>query len=593
MKSKFRSILLLLSISATMLNAQTFSWVRQFGGPLEGHNKVVATDANGNVYTCGRFSGTVDFDPGTNTYVLTAGNLGAMFISKLNASGDFIWARQIDGNPDGLNLAVGLNGSVYITGNFSGVVDVDPGAGMNNLTTTSVGGSCAPHLDIFILKLDADGNFMWAGQIGGTGDDYAGSDYHKAGGGISLGTNDAIYLGGGIGRENNVNILSSPLVDFDPSPGNSTNSSVTAPSFVVKLDSSGTFNWVNTWEGGEASSGGCSNISDASCHAIALDNAGNVYYTGKVGGWQAFVRKISGSGVTLWSATLSGGLSVAYDIAIDANGNVYTTGYFAGTSDFDPSAAKYELKSFGSVGGSLPNTAVADAFVWKLNASGTYQWVGQLGGANLSVGRSIDLDAAGNIYTSGYFTGTNVDFNPHKSLKYLLNASGGEDAFIAKLTSTGTFVWAVKFGGTLNERAYGIDVDASGNIYHTGTFEGTVDFNPSSATANLAAFGLTDVYVHKMTQASLRIGEENEPSLAEAPFHLYPNPAHDKLNIRSNAMMEHIEIYDAMGRKVYNFINQLPGADEIALDISSLEGGLYFIRVRNGENYSMQKFIVQ
>jgi hypothetical protein len=113
----------------------------------------------------GAFFNTVDFDPGTGVANLTAAGQSDIFISKLDASGNFLWARRIGGaNPDlGQALALDAAGNVYVTGRFEGVVDFDPGAPVINLASSNA--------DVFVLKLDAGGNLVWAANVNGSGFD--------------------------------------------------------------------------------------------------------------------------------------------------------------------------------------------------------------------------------------------------------------------------------------------------------------------------------------------------------------------------------------------------------------------------------------
>src|SRR5690606_1414173 len=116
---------------------------------------------SGNVYTAGTFIGTADFDPGAGVYYLSSEGDMDIFIQKLDTNGNFVWAKSMGGiNWDyGYSVAVDVSGNVYTTGSFRETVDFDPGAGIYNLT--SQGGT-----DIFIQKLDADGNFVWANRMG-------------------------------------------------------------------------------------------------------------------------------------------------------------------------------------------------------------------------------------------------------------------------------------------------------------------------------------------------------------------------------------------------------------------------------------------
>ena len=197
-----------------------------------------------------------------------------------------------------------------------------------------------------------------------------------------------------------------------------------------------------------------------------------------------------------WSsaqATVSvfGGASseYGYSIAVDSSGNVYTTGYFQGTVDFDPGTGTSNLTSAGST----------DVFVSKLDSSGNFVWAKRLGGASSDYGYSIAVDSSGNVYTTGYFEGT-ADFDPGAGTSNLTSAGSG-DVFVSKLDSSGALVWAKGFGGTSNDRGQSIAVDSSGNVYTTGYFAGTVDFDPGAGTSNLTSAGGDDVFVLKLTSS--------------------------------------------------------------------------------------------
>jgi hypothetical protein len=116
----------------------------------------------GDVYTTGIFQDTIDFNPGTGVANLSAVGEEDVFILKLDANGNFLWAKSFGGieMDQGYSIAIDAEGNVYTTGYFIDTVDFDPGTGVTNLS--AVGGK-----DIFILKLDPNGNFVWAKSFGG------------------------------------------------------------------------------------------------------------------------------------------------------------------------------------------------------------------------------------------------------------------------------------------------------------------------------------------------------------------------------------------------------------------------------------------
>ena len=118
-------------------NAGNFLWAKQVGGSGSGLNGfAIALDAFGNIYYSGRFSGTVDFDPGAGIYNLSSLGMGDIFIGKLDAAGNFLWAKQLSGSDDECAYSVAIDNSnnVVLTGYFNGSVDFDLGSGVMNLT---------------------------------------------------------------------------------------------------------------------------------------------------------------------------------------------------------------------------------------------------------------------------------------------------------------------------------------------------------------------------------------------------------------------------------------------------------------------------
>jgi hypothetical protein len=191
----------------------------------------------------------------------------------------------------------------------------------------------------------------------------------------------------------------------------------------------------------------------------------------------------------LGSTTGSASNWINQSITVDGSGNVYTIGTFSGTLDFDPGAGVTNVTSSSS------GTAT-DLYVSKVNSSGSLVWLQKLDNVSHSF-KGITIDAAANVYIGGTFSGT-VDFDPGAG-SYPLTSAGGDDAFIAKLNSTGGFVWAQRFGGAGTDNAKAVAVDGNGNVCLTGAFSGTVDF---STDANnpfvLSAAGGSDAYILKV-----------------------------------------------------------------------------------------------
>ena len=187
-----------------------------------------------------------------------------------------------------------------------------------------------------------------------------------------------------------------------------------------------------------------------------------------------------------WANSIPGNTDLyPHDNVTDASGNVYNTGRYRGTVDFDPSAgvASYTANGF------------TDAFIQKLDPSGNLLWVINLTGGSWEQIMGLTMDLSGNLYAFGYFSGT-VDFDPGPGVVSLTSA-GGNDVVIMKLTPSGNLIWAKSFGAATSEDGLYVGCDLAGNIYCSGTFYSTVDFDPGPGAYTLAAVGNIDVYIAK------------------------------------------------------------------------------------------------
>lgn len=554
------SACLLAAISAS---GQTFQWARAAGSNGDDEGQSVSVDASGNVYTTGYFWGTVDFDPGPGTANLTSAGEYDIFVQKLDAGGNFLWARSFGSSAydEGYAIHATASGTVYLTGSFEGTVDFDPGPGIANL-------SAVDDEDVFVLHLDAAGGLLWARSFGGNNDD--------EGYGIHVDATGNVYTTG----------YFRGTVDFDPGPGTATLSSVLFDDvFVQKLDPAGNFLWARSFGG----------LSNDKGYGIDVDASGNVYTTGtffgpvdfdpgagttnlsSAGLDDIFVQKLDASGNFLWASAFGGiGADGGYAISVDAAGNAYTTGYFRGTVDFDPGAGTATLSAAG----------LSDIFVQKLDAAGNFLWARAFGDDDDDEGQSITLDAAGDVYTTGSFEGT-VDFDPGPGTTNL-SAGDDEDVFILKLDAAGNFFWAASFGGNGDDEGYGIHVDGSGNVYTTGYFAGTADVDPGAGVTNLSSAGGTDIFVHKLGQATTRIA--GIP--AGLNISAFPNPTDGWFLLAIEAPQDHVVVTlrDMQGREIYT--RNLGAASPIPLEIPG-PAGVYLLHVSMTQGHSVIRLIRQ
>ncbi|MEZ4771866.1 MAG: T9SS type A sorting domain-containing protein [Bacteroidia bacterium] len=529
---------------------QNFSWAGSMGGANTDKGYSITTDAAGNTYTTGYFTGTADFDPGAGVLNITSIGATDIFIQKTGPSGDLIWVKNIGGaalSCGAYDIASDNQNNIYVTGYFGGTVDFDPGAGTSTLTSHG-------SEDVFLLKLDDSGNFLWANAMGGNKSDI----------GLSVATDPSgdVFITGyfdGTG-------------DFDPGAGvyNLTSAGF-IDIFVQKTDASGNLLWAVSIGGTGFEEG----------HAMATDGLGNVFVTGYFektvdfdpgaggfplttnGGADVYILKLDPAGSLLWATSFGsgsddGGLSIATDL----HGNVYTTGFFAGIADFDPGAGTVNLTTKGSI----------DIFVQKSDPSGNFLWANSTGSTSSDSGEGVTTDAEGNMYLVGYFRQT-VDFDPGPDTASF-TAVGSLDIFVQKLDSAGNLLWVKTLGGTSGEVAEAVAVDMMGNVYVTGHYTETVDFDPGAGTASHTSMGSNDIFILKLGEVADKITD----NLWLHNFQLYPNPSTGKIRISSteNLVEAGVNVLDISGKLIQHQTFRNTAEMELNLRVPA---GIYFIEI--------------
>ncbi|MCC6154931.1 MAG: SBBP repeat-containing protein [Candidatus Hydrogenedentes bacterium] len=198
-----------------------------------------------------------------------------------------------------------------------------------------------------------------------------------------------------------------------------------------------------------------------------------------------YISKLDKTGAFVWVKQLDGTVSEAR-VAVDSDNNIYVAGNFAGATDFDPGAGEVELTPVG----------LSDVFVCKFDSDGGLVWAKQFGGNANDFMHGLAVDADGNVYTTGDFSGT-ADFDPGAGT---LNFTplGSVEAFISKLDTNGNLVWARQFEATDSVQGYGIAVDKNQNVYTTGSFTESADFDPGISDMVLTAVAQTDAFATKL-----------------------------------------------------------------------------------------------
>lgn len=559
------TVLLLVSGSVFAQNKE-FLWAHKFGGEGRDSGNSITTDAEGNVYTTRYFERTADFDPGPDTVELNSTGYFDIFIQKLDPNGNLLWVKQIGdvGRDETQSIAIDGLGNIYTTGAFTGTVDFDPGTETHYLTADG-------STDIFVLKLDQDGNFIWAKQMGGT-------DYDE-GFSIAIDALGNVLVVG----------LFSGTADFDPSEGTAylTEIGTVYDMFILKLDGDGNFIWVKQIGG----------IGGEVPTSLDTDSNGNVYTTGKfyytadfnpsseivnltsLGSSDIFILKLDGDGDFLWVKQMGGvGIDDGNSITIDQEGSIYSTGSFNGTVDFDPGTAVLNFSSAGK----------SDVYIQKLDLNGNLLWVMQIGGTNAEIANAIATDGNGNIYILGNFAGT-VDFDPGSETREL--TAGLFDNFILKLDGNGNFIWVTQNIGTYgpDHKGNAIAIDADNNVLTTGYFVFEVDFDPGEDVFNImATIPYWDIFVQKLGTPSLSI---LEIPLADK-FVVHPNPTKGKFSVEFKTFQKSLSVrlFSITGQLLLDKHFQNTKSLDLELEQSA---GMYLLELKDDHDHKATVRIVK
>lgn len=567
MKNKI-TLLFSLIISIAFAQDPSYVWTKAVGASGYDFGLSIDYDSSGNVVTAGYFSNTVDFDPGSGSFPLSTGSNSNAFIQKLDANGNFLWAVSFgtSGYSDiASDVVVDANDNVIVTGFFKGTVDFDPGSGVVELVATN-------YYKNYVVKLDPNGNLVWAKAFGRTSysDDY---------GSIAVDANGNIYTTSYFRN----------TADFNPNSGTyNVTSRGFSDVFIHKLDANGNFGWVRTF--------GSINGHDIG-HGIVVSDSGNVYTTGEFlstvdfntgsgilnrssnGIRDYYVHKLDTNGNFIWVRTAGGFANeIGRGIALDSNENVYFVGYMEDTADLDPSSGVYNVTVVGAYNG----------FIAKFNSSGNFQWAHNIDGMNVrSDVKDVAIDTEDNIYFAGSFQNT-ADFDFSSGVQEM-TSNGDDDFFVGKIDGNSTFLWSKSIGSSSWDIAYGIKIGPLNEIYTTGTFTGSVDFDFTTNTDHLNRGSGYTVFTTKWDNSNALSITEATNTVAST---LFPNPAKEKVNVRFPNSMHTVETTllnisgDVLFQKKYQNV------DMITLELPNLSNGIYFLNVKSNLLNETQKLII-
>jgi hypothetical protein len=348
-------------------------------------------------------------------------------------------------------LAVDAAGNTYVTGSFERSVDFGPS------TLVSAGGR-----DLFLVKLDAAGHTLWALRAGDRAAD--------SGMGVTVDKAGNVYLTGYFRYTATFGSITLT------GPG-------TSVGFVAKFSSEGACQWALPLveQGGYGTSVALDsddNLLVAGTYSSSAAQFGNTTLLNVGSTENGFVAKLTHAGAWRWASRAG---TRAGNVVVDDSGNVYLTGNFGLTDTFGP----LTLTAHG----------LQDGYIAKLDAAGSWQWVRSAGGPGYDYAAGVDVDYAGNVWIAGGFGQPSATFGTTT----LANAGASDfDAYVAKLSTDGTYLWAVRAGGKGNDLANSLVVDDDGTAYVVGQYE---DEGATFAPLQMPNLGrrLGQAYVSKLS----------------------------------------------------------------------------------------------
>ena len=477
-------------------------WIYVITGSLDdvGHTPSMVCDSDGNLYITGSFLNTIDFDPGSGVFNLTATNGAKSYIMKLDSAGHFIWAKMwthTGGYSRACSIHYNSYGYIVTAGWYTGIMDFDPGPGISNSNLVT------GQDDSYVVKLDTSGNFIWGVGFGGSGFNYA----------IDVTTDgfDNVVVSG----------YFSNTVDFNPGAGiYNLIADSTEQTFVLKLDPSGNFDWARCTNGIGSSS-----------------------------------------------------LCTNFGVAIDNFDNIYTTGYYRDSCDFDPGPGIYLQTT---------NVNQNECYVLKLESNGNFSWVKTFGSRYNDWANHITCSSQGAVIVTGRYSDT-TDFDPGPGIFELI-PNGGSDIYLLSLTTNGDLVTAKSIGGAGIDEGNFVITDSQDNIYVTGFFQDTVDFNPPFQY-NLISISAADIFTVKF--GPVNVGMESIEG--ESEMSIYPNPTDGSFTISfDNSSSGKYAIYNLLGETIKEF--SFDNSNQLHCEIAG-PSGVYMVKIQSGEATVYTKII--
>lgn len=496
--------------STTDVSAQTpnWEWGKIAGGSESEVANAVVNDNQGNAYFTGSYLSTPLL---VSPFILPNSGMSDFFVTKTDLAGNVLWTLHGGGisYDYGNSVTCDLSGNIYVAGNFR--------SPLLTLGGFSVSNTVAGYFDIFLAKINPNGNVLWVKKFGGSGDDLCKS--------VASDGQGNVYISG---------MTVSPMVSFNSFVIHAYN--FWTP-FTAQLDENGNALWATA----PGRSG------NACLNSMTCDRNGNCYMTGyffdtlifgsdtlhSTGNNDVFLVKLDPDGNFSWMRSGTSpvpGHESGNCVTTDLNGAIYMTGVFESTIQFD---------NIMLTNNSVENN---DFFIVKFDSYGNAIWGQSQGGSGNDICYGLSTDASGNLYATGCFYSNSITLGATT----LINSNtlpAYADVFVMKLDPSGSILWATSGGGSNQDVAKSISVYQNQDVFIAGYIQSN---NARFDNINLSTSGNSDILFAKLGDNSVGLS-----SMEPATVFFAPDISEDVFTLcRKHAGKAILRIFDESGRLI-------------------------------------------
>ena len=541
---KKQIIILIVLILAVKINyGQDWQWVKHIGSnyPLYGERPNSIISDGTNLYIIGSYGGTL-FLPGDTLYC--HGN-NDIFIAKFDINGNQLWAKTLGGNytqPDAFEDASGvfdpINNCIFIGGTFINSINFG-----NDITLSSPYNN---KQEIFVARMDLNGNFIWAKQGGSSGIDNRTYTFVEPDGDVLL-----------AGKLENA--------------GNIDTTNIPAGGFLARFDCNGILKWAeHKFSGPENYKISISFIgTDLIMGGLYRQNPSfiDTVTLMPLNSSDGYITRMDSLGRIKWIKDIKGDSSDAVlGISIDSMSNIYITGYFQDSI---------------SINGTIMVNDARDLLLVKLNANGNLIWARQAFAENFVMGSSIKSNSNGDNYIIGQYGGSALFGS------YNISTTNAYDMFLTRFNNTGTCLGITHFGQASGSC---LALNNAGNAICAGVFLNTVKIGDSTLTS----YGQQDIYIARSDAIT---GIEERKAATNNQLLIYANPTTGKCTVSVpddflNAKNLMLSIFDSNGKLIQQKKLEM-NEGRIKLDLEAEAKGIYNVTLSDGKRVYGGRIVFQ